>query len=106
MWVNEMIDFSNVRMMEYLVVDLIVLFLVILVFINSYVSEMQKREWCYAYIRYDYCFCQNDPDFLINRSVTINPFEPRSVIPEEDMNKSIFKNILRVNEENKKLGIK
>jgi hypothetical protein len=96
----------TIKTFETLVVDLIVFFLVILLYYTSFTTEMQKREWCYAYIRYDYCFCQNNPVSLINRTLKINPFESRSTIPEDQMNESIWRNIQNIDEKNKKLGIR
>jgi len=96
----------TIKTFETLVVDFIIFFLVILLYYTSFTTEMQKREWCYQYIKYDYCWCQNNPDSLINRSLKINPFEPRSIFSEDQMNESIWKNIQNVDEENKKLGIK
>ena len=96
----------TVKTFETLVVDLIVFFLVILLYYTSFTTQMQKREWCYAYIKYDYCFCQSNNDNLLNRSIEINPFEPRSTISEVSINESVWRNLQNVAEENKKLGIK
>jgi len=83
---------TAVNIMETLIVDCIVFFLVLALIYSMYNSDMQKREWCYAYIRYDACFCQNNPDVLINKSLIVNPYEPASII-SEDRIKEIAENI-------------
>ena len=45
-------------------------------------NDMQKREWCYAYIYADSCVCQSSPSILLNKSLVIDPYRPISQLDQ------------------------
>jgi len=83
-----------------IIVDFIILVLSLMLFSMFYVTDIQKREWCYQYIKFDSCSCMDDPHILVNRSISIDPF--KDPIPNEFRN-AIAENVYRVDKENAEL---